>query len=441
MNDAPTDDARCHKLDAVTYRPYPITLPARMSDLFSATQAPDTSSEGLVDKLVSTEGDAPLRPDELPYPAAQPTAEELAEIGVPSIKPAPTIYPSPEEEEKNLRLYRNPVEAEKWAPLLPHAFRDGFFQGVPEKVYHAHPALSRSMLTDFVECNARLEYALRTRSAWEPEEDESTPAQKFGTALHSLVLEPHEARETYQVAPPTCQATKGSGKPCTYAPTGYYPEKPETPFLCGTHSRGITPDPNVEVVAGDDADRLRGMMLSLASHDEARRLLVEEAGVSELTAIGNFYGLPVRARYDRLIWQDATPTEEAIKKGTDHVLHPRPVIVDLKTTKSAHPDDVRRDMGSKGYWLQAGLYPKIYERLTGVMPRMVFVFVEKTPPFPVVVYELDSIHTEMVHKRADEILHEVSEAIEFSDFKPYTTDDIYTVGLKKWDLKRLGMEP
>lgn len=358
-----------------------------------------------------------------------PPTNGLSQVDIGEIQEGEAIRPTSEEEAEHAERLEHPGQVDGFAPALEEAVRSGFFAGVPEKVYHAHPAVSRSMLVEFSECGARLGHLLEERTPWELEEDEEeSDALALGRALHTIVLEPEKAEERYKIAPETCMKKKRSGDPCTYSPTGYYPSVTETPFLCGIHSKKLTPDESVTILPKDKADRLKGMIRSIAEHDRARSLLVESPGVPELTAVAEIHGLAVRSRMDRL----------TLDVGQDD---PEPVIVDLKTTRSAHPDDVRRDIGSKGYWLQAGLYPIIFEALTGFRPRMVFIFVEKTPPFPVVIYELDALHTQMVTRRAHELIDEAAEAISFCDFVAYTREDTYTVGLKRWDMKRHGMHP
>jgi hypothetical protein len=64
---------------------------------------------------------------------------------------------------------------------------------MPSAEYHAHPAVSKSVLDKIaitpMHCRAYLD-GVRT---------EPTPAMQFGTALHTAVLEPHLFRDQYAV--------------------------------------------------------------------------------------------------------------------------------------------------------------------------------------------------------------------------------------------------
>jgi hypothetical protein len=329
-----------------------------------------------------------------------------------------------------------------YEPLIDHAIRTGFFADVPNAVYQSHPAISRSMIAQFADCEKYLQHELATREVWETQDEDPSKAQKLGTAVHEYIFEPQVAKERYKVAPDQCEATKSDGERCSYSPSGYYTDEDadgagadDGQFLCGTHSRGREPDDAVEVLPIGEASRIEGMYEALFNDEEAKRLLWDLPGRSELSLVWRHEsGLPLRARLDRLVCEepsgDGEPTDPRERWG----------IVDLKTCRSAHPKDVQRQLG-KGYWLQPVIYAMGVRELTGVWPSFRFVFVESQPPHVVQTYAMDSVQLDQIRERAEQYCWDIAAAIETEDFAGYTTDDVAVTAMKRWDLERYGMQP
>ena len=67
-----------------------------------------------------------------------------------------------------------------------------------------------------------------------------------------------------------------------------------------------------------------------------------------------------------------------------------PTAVDVKTSVSAHPAYFRHAVKKRGYYFQDSYYRKVL-RLAGLKnPNFLFIVCEKTPPYPVSVYECQS---------------------------------------------------
>lgn len=63
-------------------------------------------------------------------------------------------------------------------------------------------------------------------------------------------------------------------------------------------------------------------------------------------------------------------------------------LVGLKTSPDCRPEKFCNKAASLGYHLQWAWYALGYERCTGVSPRLVEIVVESKPPYPVVVYQI-----------------------------------------------------
>jgi hypothetical protein len=349
-----------------------------------------------------------------------------------AFRPADEFRPSEDKEKAHRALYeKEEYDKDEFPPVFEHAVEEGCFEGVPNELYQAHPAISRSMLKAYAECPAHFGHDLATREAWEVEEDDFSRAQNIGTAVHAFALEPERAEEVYKKAPETCSAVKGSGDKCTNPPKGFYTDKdPDGEFLCGVHSRGRDPDEGVEVLDEETFGIVTGMVEAMKEDPEASRLLFEEPGVSEASLVAvHDRGVPLRARPDRISYDEESGTY---------------TITDIKTCtgdsrSSARSSEVVRQMGRLGYWMQVAFYPMVFEILFGVRPEFRFVFVEKRPPHVVQVYEFDALLEQKAWARIDEMLWEVGDCLDLGDFPAYTTHDVQVVGMKKWDLERYGL--
>ena len=116
------------------------------------------------------------------------------------------------------------------------------------------------------------------------------------------------------------------------------------------------------------------------------RALFEQAGTSETSVFATDpdTGAAVRARFDFL------PADPG--KG---------VAVDLKTTAgSASPRGFEKSVANYGYDVQQGHYQHAYKAATGHDVPMVFVVVEKEPPYLSGTYQLNHQWTDMGAVRA-----------------------------------------
>ncbi|WGH87070.1 PD-(D/E)XK nuclease-like domain-containing protein [Auritidibacter ignavus] len=112
---------------------------------------------------------------------------------------------------------------------------------------------------------------------------------------------------------------------------------------------------------------IHGMQAAVYHHDIARDLLTDHA--PEVSLFWEQSGVPMKARID------------ALHEG-------RKLAVDLKTVRSARPNDFKRQISDLAYYVQASHYLNGLETVTGDKYDWLFVAVEKSEPHVVSVHRM-----------------------------------------------------
>jgi hypothetical protein len=174
---------------------------------------------------------------------------------------------------------------------------------------------------------------------------EETKALRFGTYVHTAILEPDTLNDRYATAPDCDRRTK-EGK-AAFA---------EFQTL---HAGKTILDPE---------DTACGLLMAANV-----RLRLADAGIAfgqtELMLAADYNGVPLKSAIDGV--------------GADGYLY------DIKTTEDASPAGMLKAIRAYRYNLQAYFYRLVFELATGQRPRgFRFVFVEKEPPFAVSICEV-----------------------------------------------------
>lgn len=168
---------------------------------------------------------------------------------------------------------------------------------------------------------------------------EPTPAMAFGSALHTMVLEPMQFDKRYAVAPNLDRRTK-AGKE-------QYAE-----FSASVGER--------EVISDAQMRQLMNVWNAVKDDENATGLLMNcEYEITKESPLG---GVPFKGIID------------ALNVNAGYAL-------DVKTCRDASPDQFSRDAYNLGYHLQASAY----KMLTGV-DRFYWLCVETEAPYNVAVY-------------------------------------------------------
>lgn len=229
----------------------------------------------------------------------------------------------------------------------------GYHPSLPAADYHRFRAASASALkTIHAGTPAHL------KREWDEPQD-PTPTMQWGTALHWLVLEPHEhspvavTPETYTI-PEDAKPKKDGPKPGDILPWNPLagPCKDWTALQRAAGKIIMRPD---EFLA------LRKTALAVNTHPEAG-LMLRAAEHREATIVWeDERQVPCKARLDAIGYH-----------GSD------PFIVDLKTTTDASPAGFARKAWDLGYNLQAAWYVDALAESRGCgTPAFYFIAVEK----------------------------------------------------------------
>ena len=256
---------------------------------------------------------------------------------------------------------------------------EGLFT-IPDAEYHSGRGISNSALNNLSKSPAHYKHALENPT-------EATPAMKFGSLVHTVILEPKLVDEQYAVAPNVDKRTK-AGK-ATYAE---FTEKAE----------GKT------VVSQDDMDNALAMAESIAAHPLANQLITQK-GVNEraIYSVDKDTGLLKRGKLDRLC-EDTNS------------------IIDLKTTTDGSPAGFTKSIFNYGYHRQASYYLDMAREQSFNVDRFLFVVVEKTPPFAVSVFEVDGYSLALGRKQYQENLKTLAKCLEEDHFPSYSDEIIMT---------------
>ena len=214
---------------------------------------------------------------------------------------------------------------------------------MPEREYHAHPALNASTLKAVDKHPLKkVRHDLDNRPGY-------NPAVTLGSAAHRLILE-------------------GTGDGIVLIDKPDYRTKEARVSRDAALAAGqipLLPHEHEQVVA---------MCAAVKEDDTAGPLLTGHQ--PEVSVFADLYGQPCKARLDAWHTDDGTG---------------RPLIVDLKTTQDADPETFARTALTYGYDHQMAHYRTIMEAETGTLPRFLFVLVEEAAPYLVSVVELDDL--------------------------------------------------
>jgi len=133
-------------------------------------------------------------------------------------------------------------------------------------------------------------------------------------------------------------------------------------------------------------DAVNAMAESVLANPTARALLTQP-GDSEVSVFADVDGVPTRARFDFL------------PDRTDR----RTVAVDLKTTLDASKRAFESSVAKYEYAVQRAWYIDTYETVTGETDvEMIFLAVEKEPPYLVAKFQVPTVWAEKGHRMAIE---------------------------------------
>lgn len=234
----------------------------------------------------------------------------------------------------------------------------GIFENIDFNTYKSFPGVHKSTLSEMSRSPAHYKWALENQR-------ESTPAMRFGSLVHSLVLEPSAFDDVYYVASETVRRGTKAWDALEAKAGGR------------------------EIVKPDDMEAACAMRDSILAHPKAWEVLAA-----------------CTMRETSIVWSDAH-TGLKCKARTDAMSVEHSVIVDIKTCQDASHSAFIKDIVSYKYHWQAAMYADGAEAIAKKPFMFVFIAVEKTPPYGVGVYLISEAFISAGRKGYKDALNEV----------------------------------
>lgn len=177
-------------------------------------------------------------------------------------------------------------------------------------------------------------------------------AFSVGSAVHSLILEPHKFETEFAVAPVVDKRTK-DGK--------------ETWYKFEAQNKGKT------LLSDTEHTLSKSMSEAVLSTPEIKILL--QNGVAESSYFSEINDVKVKCR-------------------PDYYREDLGLIIDVKTVQDASPDAFIKDVANFGYYIQASFYMDVLKSSNLPANKFLFLVIEKKEPYMVGLYELDLVSLE-----------------------------------------------
>ena len=226
---------------------------------------------------------------------------------------------------------------------------EGIVHGLPEADYHADPALSSTQVKWLIETPAHYRWNLD-----HPQEHKTT--FDLGSAVHTKVL--------------------GTGWDVVEIQFENWTTKPAREARDAAYADGLIP------ILSKDLAVIDLMAESVLTHPEARARFEDTQPEVSVFATEPATGLGLRCRFDRL--------RDDLRWA-----------VDLKTSTSAATKSAfGKTVWNYGYHVSRAHYLDTVELVTGERPEMLFVVVEKNPPYLTGVFRLSNDQIQMGETQA-----------------------------------------
>ena len=261
----------------------------------------------------------------------------------------------------------------------PAAVAEGYsvIYGQPDRDYRRAEGVSQSELKEILRSPAH--YLAR----YGPDAVPTFPsaAMIIGTALHARVLEPETFDGLFcnrgEVAK---EPTVAELKELLAAEGVEVPKAAKKPDLLALAYPDGLPTETRTTLAPEDFAAVEGMARALQEHPAICRhgwLDSEAPGFRRMNEVSIYaeasaalIGMPMKGRIDRLI-----------RHGDGWI------VIDLKSTDSAGPDDFQRKAFGLGYDLQAAYYSHLIEQALGGPVSFLFAAIERRAPHAIAIYQ------------------------------------------------------
>lgn len=251
--------------------------------------------------------------------------------------------------------------------------------GMLNETYHAEEGISSSAVKTV---------ANSTLAHWKGAVRESKTAWDLGTAVHSLVLEPH--LDYVVCGPDDRRGADWKAK-----------------------QRAATMNGQLLLTSGD-YEQAQAMAASVLANETVRLMLENKSTVIEAS-----------------FFADDPDTGLRLKARPDAFVRDRGLVIDIKTTLDASPRGFEREIRKYCYDMQAAFYLKTLGLANQDADQFLFVAVEKKPPYAVSIHVLSDDYLKYASERVQHTLHVIKQAEAMQDY-PTGWPDLNIVQLPTW---------
>jgi len=257
---------------------------------------------------------------------------------------------------------------------------EGLFRDIPEEIYHDPrcPGFSRS---DLIQVNRSFEHYLCSK-----ENKESSPAQEFGTAFHSLILEPElfDENNYSEDEIPKMEVLKFGRTKAEQLKKEQWENDIYKPWMDQVLEPWFKKNMHKKMWKSKDWENLHKMKEAFYKNEICRKLI--KSSEKELT----------------IFWKDPS-TGILLKARPDLFSVQFNCIVDLKSTQDASENAFRRTVKMYEYNFQAAFYLEAAHRTIGkFINDFIFIAIEKTPPYGLALYTLNELEIRMSKEKVGE---------------------------------------
>jgi hypothetical protein len=111
----------------------------------------------------------------------------------------------------------------------------------------------------------------------------------------------------------------------------------------------------------------------------------------------------------------------------------RRICLDYKSTASAHPDFITRQIGRMGYDLQSAFYRRGIKAVTQIEPAFVFLFQEITKPYACSLVSLSNAYRALGESKAQRAMFTWNRCLTTDTWPAYSNQILY-IEPKAWDI-------
>lgn len=184
----------------------------------------------------------------------------------------------------------------------------------------------------------------------------------------------------------------------------FFDEQPAKPLK----RKPFNPDGNTEPY--------RRILKHLTEHELAHKALF----------VGNVkYQVPI-------VFPDPFTGNIPIKSLLDVWNKPLDLVVDFKTANDISPSGFQRDAAKFGYFVQAAVYSKAVEYVTGREPEFIFVVARNQPPYDVALYEYDDVALAIGYEKFRKAVGAFIDHSTRGDWRRLGSEDVQVISVPKW---------